>query len=48
MVALAYSEKRSSLAKSLGLGRPGERAARKAQPAARAEAAPAKGRRKVA
>ena len=53
MVALAYSEKRSSLAKSLGLGRPGERAARKApepvapEPAA-AEAAPAKGRRKVA
>lgn len=43
MVALAYSEKRSSLAKSLGLGRPGERASRKA-----AEPAPAKGRRKVA
>ncbi|MCJ2014283.1 MucR family transcriptional regulator [Methylobacterium sp. J-076] len=29
MVALAYSEKRSSLAKSLGLGRPGDRAAPK-------------------
>ena len=40
MVALAYSEKRSSLAKSLGLGRPAER-----KPA---EPAPAKGRRKVA
>ncbi len=52
MVALAYSEKRSSLAKSLGLGRPGERAARKAPepvaPEPAAEAAPAKGRRKVA
>lgn len=41
MVAAAYSEKRSSLAKSLGLGRPGERTAKKM------EAAP-KGRRRVA
>ncbi len=40
MVALAYSEKRSSLAKSLGLGRPAERKA--------AERAPAKSRRRVA
>ena len=46
MVALAYSEKRSNLAKSLGLGRPGERAARQAaEPAAQPAA---KGRRKVA
>ncbi|MFC6791802.1 MucR family transcriptional regulator [Methylobacterium komagatae] len=45
MVALAYSEKRSSLAKSLGLGRP----AKSAPDAAPQEASkPAKGRRKVA